>query len=84
MCFKKDSIIRSEYVNGSGGSRRMFFRKEGTVVEHRQGDCGYISDNTIVVQWGGSPEYDSGYYARYFPATMAGLKAAHAAMDELN
>ena len=85
MCFKKNSIIRSEYVQGSGGSRRMFFRKEGTVVEQRQGDCGYTSgDNTIVVQWDGSPEFDSGYHARYFPATMAGLKAAHAAMDELH
>jgi hypothetical protein len=84
MCFKKNRIIRTEYVHGSGGHRSMFFRKEGTDVVQRRGDCGYREgESLIIVQWDGSPEFDSGYHARYFPATMAGLKAAHTAMDEL-
>lgn len=84
MCFKKNRIIRSDYVQGSGGFRRIFFRKEGTAVEHKRDDCGYKDcESLIIVQFDGLPEYDSGYHARYFPATMAGLKAAHTAMDEL-
>ena len=82
--FKENRVIRSEYVNGSGGYRRMFVRLSGTRVERRQAECGYVEgEDAIVIQWDGSPGYDSGYHARYFPATMAGLKAAHALMNEL-
>lgn len=82
MCFKKNRTIRSDYVQGSGGFRRLFFRAAGTGVG--QGDCGYSAgENSFVIQWDGAPEFDSGYHAHHFPATMAGLKAAHAVMDEL-
>jgi len=81
-CFSENKIIRSEYVAGSGGNRRMFFRAAGTAVQHRQAE--YVAgESAIVVQWDGTPEFDSGYHARYFPATMAGMKAAHDVMNEL-
>lgn len=83
MCFRQNRIIRSEYVSSSGGNLRLFFRKAGTTVEQRQGDCGYTTGtDEIVVQLEGAPGFDSGYCAHYFPATMAGLKAAHSAMNE--
>lgn len=83
-CFRKNQIIRSDYVVGSENFRRLFFRKVGTPVEQQQGDCRYItSDDTLVIQWAGAPGFDSGYHARYFPPTMVGLKQAHAEMDSL-
>ncbi len=82
-CFNKNKIIRSEYIKDSGGYRRMFFRKSGTVVEQRQGGCGVAGESSVIVQWDGSPTHDSGYHARYFPPTMAGLEQAHAEMDGL-
>ena len=82
-CFKRNRVLRSEYVCGSDGYRRMFVRLAGTVVE-RHKDCGYVvRKDSIVIQWDGSPDFDSGYHASHFPATMAGLKAAHAAMNSL-
>lgn len=82
-CFKENRFIRSDYVPGSGGHRRMFARKKGTAVEQRQGD-GYVAgEDEIIIQWGGTPHYDSGYHAHYFPATMYGLKQAHAEMNGL-
>ena len=82
--FDQNQIIRSEYVSGSGGHRRMFFRKSGTAVEQRQGDCGYTAgEDSVIIQWDGAPTFDSGYHASYFPPTTDGLKAAHAEMDGL-
>ena len=82
-CFKVNRIVRSDYVRGTDGFRRLFFRAKGTLVL-QQGTCGYrAGDGSLVVQRGGSPEVDSGCHAREFPPTMAGLKAAHAAMDSL-
>jgi hypothetical protein len=82
-CFKVNRIVRSDYVRGTDGFRRLFFRQRGTLV-FQQGSCGYLAGaSTLVVQWGGSPEVDSGCHAREFPPTMAGLRAAHAAMDSL-
>ena len=83
-CFNENLTIRSEYVSGSDGHCRMFFRKAGTAVKQRHGDCVYAAgEDSVVIQWDGSPTYDSGYHARYFPPTMAGLKQAHAEMDGL-
>ena len=83
-CFKRNRVIRSEHVKDSGGQRRMFVRLAGTAVEQWQGDCRFIEgENAIIIQRYGLPNYDSGYHARYFPATMAGLKAAHAVMEAL-
>lgn len=80
-CFKDNRIVRSDYVRGTDGFRRLFFRAKGTLVL-QQGTCGYrAGDGSLVVQWGGSPEVDSGYQAIEFPPTMAGLKEAHAYMD---
>ena len=80
-CFRVNQVVRSEYVSGTDGFRRLFFRKKGTSVS-QQADCGYTAgDDTLVIQWEGSPAVDSGYHARIFPPTMAGLRAAHAAMD---
>ena len=82
-CFRFNRIVRSDYARGTDGFRRLFFRKAGTLV-FQQGTCGYRAGcSSLVVQWGGSPEVDSGCHAREFPPTMAGLKAAHAAMDSL-
>ena len=80
----QNKIIRNDYVKGSGGYRCMFYRQRGTYVEHRQKDCEYIAeDNSIVIQWEGAPDYDSGYCSWYFPPTAEGLKEAHAKMDKL-
>jgi hypothetical protein len=82
-CFRVNCIVRSDYVRGSDGFRRLFFRAKNTLVL-QQGTCGYRAGaSSLVVQWGGSPEVDSGCHAREFPPTMAGLRAAHAAMDSL-
>lgn len=78
----ENQILRTEYVQGSGGYRCLFFRKKGTYVLHRQRDCEYIADEDYyVIQWEGVPEYDSGYAAWHFPPTEEGLKEAQAKMD---
>ena len=83
-CFKENRVIRSEYVKGSEGYRRMFVRLSGTAVAHSQIQHGYVADDdAIIIQWDGTPSYDSGYHGYHFPATRAGLKAAHALMNEL-
>lgn len=82
-CFRKSRTIRSEYVLGTGGHRRMFVRLKGAFVS--QADFtkpGYIAgESAILVQWEGEPYYDSGYHAAMFPVTMRGLKEAHAVME---
>lgn len=80
-CFRVNCIVRTDYAKGTDGFRRLFFRQKGTLV-FQQGTCGYLAGvSALVVQWGGSPEVDSGYQAIEFPPTMAGLKEAHAYMD---
>ena len=79
-CFSKNRAIRSEYVRGSEGFCRLFFRARGTRVQQAS-DAGYIAgESSLIVQWEGAPRYDSGCRQQYFPPTMAGLKAAHAVM----
>lgn len=82
-CFSYNRTIRSEYVPGSDGHRRMFVRMAGThVLQSGSSDVGYIAgESAILVQWEGSPGYDSGMIAAMFPITMRGLKEAHAFMD---
>ncbi len=82
-CFNENQTIRSEYVKDSGGHRRMFFRKSGTAVEQGHGDRYVAGESSLIIQWDGSPTHDSGYHARHFPPTKAGLKQAHAEMDGL-
>ena len=87
-CFRKNATIRSERERGSDGFNRMFFRKAGTAVEQpsvfAQPPREYVAaKDTIVIQWEGTPEFDSGYNAYHFPATMRGLKEAHGVMDRL-
>lgn len=81
-CFRKNVVIRSDFVAGSGNFRRLFFRKAGTLVRRRGNECYVAREDAIIAQWAGSPEYDSGYHAKCHPATMSGLKAAHADMDD--
>lgn len=77
-CFRENRIIRREYIPGSEGYLNVFFRKAGTAVEQRNGDCGYTEgEDCIVIQWEGTPTYDSGYSEGKYPATMKGLKNAH-------
>lgn len=82
-CFRNNRTIRSEYVPGSDGRRHMFVRMAGThVSQSNASDAGYIAgESAILVQWEGSPNYDSGYHAAMFPVTMRGLKEAHAWLD---
>lgn len=84
-CFNDNRTIRSEYVKDSGGFRRMFVRLKNTSVSKANvSDAGYIAgESAILVQWEGSPDYDSGYHSAVFPVTMYGLKEAHAFMDSL-
>ena len=82
-CFSDNCTIRSDYVQGSDGYRRMFVRLAGTrVSQSGPSDAGYIAgESAILVQWEGSPDYDSGYHAAMFPVRMRGLKEAHAWLD---
>jgi len=82
-CFRNNRTIRSDYVPGTGGHRRMFVRMAGThVMQSNVSDAGYIAgESAILVQWEGYPDYDSGYHAAMFPVTMRGLKEAHAWLD---
>ncbi len=82
-CFRNNRTIRSDYVPGTGGQRRMFVRMAGThVLQSNASDVGYIAgESAILVQWEGSPGYDSGYHVVMFPITMRGLKEAHAWLD---
>ena len=84
-CFRKSCTIRSEYVPGTGGHRRMFVRLKGAFVSQSNfSDAGYIAgESAILVQWEGEPYYDSGCHSAVFPVTMYGLKEAHAFMDSL-
>ena len=84
LSLDKNCIIRSDYVRGTGGFRRMFVRLKGTSVsQSKYSDGGYkAGESSIIIQWEGSPTYDSGYHAQHFPATLEGLKAAHEAMDK--
>lgn len=80
-CFKKNIVIRSDYISGSGNYLRLFFRKTGTVVHHCNDEHYVARKDTLIIQWAGSLEYDSGYPTKYYPATMSGLKTAHADMN---
>jgi len=84
-CFHDNRTIRSEYIPSTGGHRRMFVRMAGThVMQSNVSDAGYIAgESAILVQWEGSPDYDSGCHSAVFPVTMYGLKEAHAFMDSL-
>lgn len=76
-CFRNNRTIRSD------GHRHMFVRMAGThVSQSGSSDAGYIAgESAILVQWEGSPDYDSGYHAAMFPITMRGLKEAHDWLD---
>jgi len=87
-CFKKNRVVRSEYVRGSDGNNNMFFRKAGTAVVQQsvfaRPSREYVEEaDTIIIQWGGTPDFDSGYNSYRFPATMRGLWHAHGTMDKL-
>jgi hypothetical protein len=57
---------RSFYLWGSDNSVSLFFRPKGTLVE-RAGRDGYTSREDVwIIQWGGAPDYDSGYAAYGF------------------
>ena len=61
-------IIGSRYVEGSDGHMRLFTRPAGTRVEVAgMPDFFYTQEkDAFIVQFGGFPEYDSGYAAHEF------------------
>ena len=75
--------IRTQIDKTQGVVRRMFLRMKGTSVsQSKYSDGGYlVGESSIIIQANGSPSYDSGLSARYFPATLEGLKDAHTVMD---
>jgi len=67
-----------KYIEGSGGSLRMFSRPIGTKVAHQCGvEHGYTSTGReIVVQWEGDVNFDSGYAAHTWTDTPTNRKKA--------
>lgn len=76
-------VIRTQIDEKQGVTRKMFLRMKGTSVsQSKYSDGGYrAGESSIIIQANGSPSYDSGCHAQYFPATLDGLLAAHEAMD---
>lgn len=76
-------VIRTQIDKTQGVTRRMFLRMKGTSVsQSKYSDGGYrAGESSIIIQANGSPSYDSGCHAQYFPATLDGLKDAHTVMD---
>ncbi len=71
-------LILDNHILASEGDYRMFVRMAGTSVSQSSfSDAGYTAgESAIIIQKYGSPDHDSGYNTRVFPATVAGLKAA--------
>ena len=88
-CFSKNRVLDSQYRKGTDGYRRMFVRLAGTPVLKIKGGNGsdyeriVAEESEIIIQWEGSPTYDSGYHAEHFPATMKGLKEARWRMKHM-
>ena len=71
------------YRSGSEGTVNLFFRPEGMDYTFH-GDCGMhpasAEKSQWVIQWDGSPEYDSGYMA-YQYADEAAARVAFSEME---
>ena len=76
-------LILANHILASEGDYRMFVRMAGTSVSQSSfSDAGYTAgESAIIIQKYGSPDYDSGYDSRVFPATVAGLEAASSTLD---
>jgi len=71
-------LILANRILATEKDYRMFLRMAGTrVSQSKFSDVGYKEgESAILIQKLGSPNYDSGYRTRTFPATIAGLRAA--------
>lgn len=59
-------IIREHYIDGTDGTLRLFFRPEGAKY-HLEGFGEMVQrEPAYIVQFGGSPTYDSGYAQYHF------------------
>ena len=73
----KSHIISSRYLWGSDGNENFFFRPKGEIFIYQMGDeeLMYTQQNDeYIIQWGGTPEYDSGYDSTTFETFAEGLK----------
>lgn len=70
-----DEILLSSYLDGSEGRINMFFRPAGTEYTLRGVEWEQVqADDAYIVQWEGSPLYDSGYSASEFPTYEAAVE----------
>ena len=74
---KESHIISSRYLWGSDGNETFFFRPKGEIFIYQMGDEEIMQtqlDDEYIIQWGGSPLYDSGYDCETFETFAEGLK----------
>ena len=66
----------SKYVRGSEGFKNLFFRPAGTeYVYGREKYPATAESGQWIIQWEGSPEYDSGYYQQNFATELEAREA---------
>ena len=84
-------IIRSFYRWGSGGTVNLFYRPQGTLVEracldrpdyYNDRDEYYSSRNMYIIQWKGSPTFDSGYAAYDYEKWEVAIASFEAMAEE--
>lgn len=71
-------MFASKYIEGSGGSLRLFSRPSGTDVSHASGvEHNYTTTGReIIVQWDGDTNYDSGYHSEVWADTPTNRRKA--------
>lgn len=70
-------MISRRYLWGSDGDLNFFFRPKGEIFIYQMGDEELMytqQDDEYIIQWGGSPLYDSGYNCETFETFAEGLK----------
>ena len=70
-------FIKSSYVKGTDGRINFFYRPKGQRFVYIIGDEEINEkqlEDEYIIQWGGSPEFDSGYSKEVFTTREEGLK----------
>lgn len=70
--------LASQFVSSMDGNVNMFTRLTGTRFTNPNGESKVAEKNKVVVQFEGSPNKDSGWFAAEFDLTPEGLDAARA------
>lgn len=71
-----EMLLDQIYIHGSCGWKNLFFRPAGTTYYSKP--YGYdveAEESLYIIQWEGSPEYDSGYPSDVFSNLEEAAKA---------